>query len=515
MGGKKRKVNSPLQEGPSDLCANLKDFIVKENAKSVKEIKDSNNRRLAALEDSLSFTMDPLTSVSARQKSTEQHIYSLEKETEELRRRVRRMEVAEDRLQQDRRLSTLLFSGPSLQSGQYRRHEDAMEWTLSVLREYLRRNIDRSQIKAFVMLKGGKLLVDFTSVAPGSERDVLFRSKVKLKGSGLFISESLTPRRQEMFQKLLQLKKEKKIFSVFTRSGNILVCRSRDSAPVRVLDPEAVSALSEPGVSRHPEQGRVEVENEGGQRPGGAVVEGERRGREQSVADESRQRPFHRDRVDSGTAVSHVRLDSGTDLHPDSSELESVGTSPGGEVSRRRPSVLRDCARDPVPETHLSPPLQEPRGAEAGVRPSDGVPPAPASLEPPVRPAAAAGADSPGTVPETGERLGLREEATGIRTDSGPPPGGPRRCGDSAREGAGGATGEIDRVGLEGGRMAGASSKVLLGGNNLVGSDRGFHRKGRSRERGARPRPHSLSEGLGSGRREGEASRSRDIREFF
>ena len=80
---KKRKVNSPMQEGHSDLCADLKDFIVKENAKCVKEIKDSNDRRLVALEDSLSFTMDALTSVSARQKSAEQHIHSLQRETEE------------------------------------------------------------------------------------------------------------------------------------------------------------------------------------------------------------------------------------------------------------------------------------------------------------------------------------------------------------------------------------------------------------------------------------------------
>ena len=50
-----------------------------ENVKSVKEIKDSNDRRLVALEDSLSFTMDALTSISARQKSAEQHIHSLEK----------------------------------------------------------------------------------------------------------------------------------------------------------------------------------------------------------------------------------------------------------------------------------------------------------------------------------------------------------------------------------------------------------------------------------------------------
>ena len=38
---KKRKVCSPSQEGFSDIWAELKEFIVSENAKCVKEIKDS------------------------------------------------------------------------------------------------------------------------------------------------------------------------------------------------------------------------------------------------------------------------------------------------------------------------------------------------------------------------------------------------------------------------------------------------------------------------------------------
>ena len=219
-----------------------------------------------------------------------------------------------------------------------------------MLCEYLRRSIDRSQIKSFMLLKNGKLLVDFTSSAPGSERDALFRSKVKLKGSGLNIAESLTPRRQAMFQNLLQLKRKKKIFSVFTRSGNILVTRSRDSAPVRVADPEAVSALSEAGVMRHPVQGRAQAENAGGQRPGGVVAGEEGRDQEQSAADASCPRPMHRegvlDREASGTAASCVRHVYGSELQRASAELESVFTSPDGEVSRRQPPSTLRAARE-------------------------------------------------------------------------------------------------------------------------------------------------------------------------
>ena len=70
------------------------------------------------------------------------------------------------------------------------------------------------------------------------------------------------------------MKREKKIASVFTRSGNIMVCRSRDSAPFRVADPEAVSQLSGSGAPRRPEQGRAQA-GSGGGRPDGSAARGE------------------------------------------------------------------------------------------------------------------------------------------------------------------------------------------------------------------------------------------------
>ena len=112
-------------------------------------------------------------------------------------------------------------------------------------------------------LRSGKILVDFTSAAPGSDRDILFRSKAKLRGSGLYIAESLTPRRQSMFAELLKLKKRGVISSVFTRSGDILVFRSRDSAPIRIASPESVSQLSGIAESRNT-QGRAQEEDGGG-----------------------------------------------------------------------------------------------------------------------------------------------------------------------------------------------------------------------------------------------------------
>ena len=106
---KKRKACSPPQENQSDLCAELKEFIVKENAKCVKEIKDSNERRISAMEDSLSFAMDAISSVSARQTSADRDIRTLQKETAELRSRLQTLELQEDRQSQERRRGCLVF----------------------------------------------------------------------------------------------------------------------------------------------------------------------------------------------------------------------------------------------------------------------------------------------------------------------------------------------------------------------------------------------------------------------
>ena len=266
---KKRKVCSPTQEEQSDICAELKRFIVQENAKCVKEIKDSNDRRLVAIEESLSFSMDALTAVSDRQRTATKDIVELQRETAELKRRLLQMELNEDRQEQERRLTCLVFSGPYLQA--HTQREEALQLIRSVVHEYLKLKLDGAQVKTGFRTSNGKILIEFTSAAPGSDRDVLFRSKAKLRGSGLFIAESLTPRRQAIFSDLLQLKREKKIFSVFTRSGNILACRSRDTAPLRIADPEAVRQLSrsadrDPGgaaAPRRPAQGRAQVDVRG------------------------------------------------------------------------------------------------------------------------------------------------------------------------------------------------------------------------------------------------------------
>ncbi|KAF0296948.1 hypothetical protein FJT64_005620 [Amphibalanus amphitrite] len=351
---KKRKTLSPPQEGQSDICADLKRFIVEENEKCVKQIVDSNNRRLEAIEESLNFAMDSLTSVSKRQRAAESDITKLQKETADLRRRLQQIEVGEDRQQQDKRLTCLIFSGPALQRLTSR--EDAARLIKSLVQQYLQHSLDGSQVKAMVRLKNGKILTEFTTATPGSDRDFLFRAKSRLRGSGLYIAESLTPRRQAMFVELLQLKREGVVFSVFTRSGDVFACRERDSAPIRVSDLEAVRRLAGDRAPDLRAQGRTQARGSGGQQPSTRSAEereldgGQRR--EEAVF--SPRGRMEMDTRSTGDATNPSRHGSYSGPGRPSEAASSVSRDAGGE----RISLL-DCAQALGPAQALEPANEE------------------------------------------------------------------------------------------------------------------------------------------------------------
>ena len=377
---KKRKVCSPSQEGQRDMCSELKEFIVSENAKCVKEIKDSNNRRIVALEESLSFALDSLTAVSERQRSADTDIIQLRKETAELRHRLQQLELGEDHQQQQKRLTCLVFSGPTLQAQS--RREDAASLIRSLVLHHLKHSLDSSQVKAMIRLKNGKILIEFTSAAPGSDRDILFRTKSKLRGSGLFIAESLTPRRQAMFADLLQLKREGLIFSVFTRSGNILVCRSRDSAPIRIADPEAVRQLAGTGALGRSAQGRAQLPGGGGQPVLSVRREQGGPARETMPPTSASGDVLETEMSSPAGVLSPAR--HGSDPRPPRRDTGRGSVPPDsvGASSRRgrEGSSLLDCALEmPVQLVQLSPPLGVESGAGAGCGGRDESPTVPES----------------------------------------------------------------------------------------------------------------------------------------
>ena len=199
--GKKRKAGSPLQASPPPAAST--------------------------------------TSCSCRD-STEE-IRLLRQQICDLQRRVDRAEEQQDALQQQGRLKCLIFSGPAL--AEPSQNEKTIEIIRDLLLNLMSYSLDVGQIECAFRLRGKSILMKFTSAASGSDRDNLFKTKTYLRGTGLYISESLTPRRQEIYRTLVKLKKEGAVKTTFTRAGDIFVRVSTDSDPIKITDRDALNSL--------------------------------------------------------------------------------------------------------------------------------------------------------------------------------------------------------------------------------------------------------------------------------
>ena len=516
---KKRKVSSPVQ-GQSELSVvsdDLKKFIAKENEKCVKQIKDSNERRLSAMEESLSFTMDSLAALSDRQRSADIDIVQLQRETTDLRRRLQQLELSNDRQQQEKRLTTLIFSGPSLQ--QQNDRDGAARIIETTIQRYLRLPLDRAQLKALIRLRNGKILVEFNTAAAGSDRDKIFRSKTKLRGSGLFVAESLTPRRQELFSSLLQLKKEGKIFSVFTRSGDVLACRSRDAAPLRVVDAEAVQRLAGDGGggTAHPEQRRAREGGRGATLSGAAALRPPQRALPPAAAARTNGGDVMELDERGGDETSFA--DHASPHGSQRVEFSAIPATPRHNANRRQPgSSLLDCARESaVRLIHLSPPLQEGAATSGGAGQAPIVGPGGASAMTGERDGADSSAGprssdpSPGT---SGLEPPLLSPVGSAAPARAPGKGGGEVGGGGGSPSRGGAASPPGGQSSEGLLQSDGASFQTYGGSR-TGQGRGHEGDGPVSDETARGTtgPRSLIADAKKGNR--ASAGSRDIRDFF
>ena len=275
MGGKsKRKNTSPLMndvtknrrtgdedEGDVEVVgaddraqtdsettiADLKKFIRRENEESRKniteEIKRHNEERITALENSLTFALTVNETLSKRLAAVEQRAEQSERDFLNCARRIGALEDELDSMHQSRLLDWLIFSGPAIpRRPRDSRREDIPRLLVTLLERLLDFQLDMDQVSE-VQREERQLRVRFTSARPGSDRDVLFRNKTRLRGTGLYIRESLTPRRLAMYKELAIKKKERKIATVFTRSGTVFAVVSQGDRPRPVRGEEALRRL--------------------------------------------------------------------------------------------------------------------------------------------------------------------------------------------------------------------------------------------------------------------------------
>ena len=196
-------------------------------------------------------------STSSHQARTRQDIEELRQQLSILKERVDELELENDGMQQRARQCCLVFAGSAIPEPS--RGEDIVKLLQELLLKNMGCNLILSEVKSAFRLGGKTILVKFVSSGRGSNRDLIFTSKTRLRGSGLFISESLTSRRRHILRSLLQLKKAQQISSVFTQSSDIFIRETSSSPPIRIPDMSAVRQLTlARAVSQRPEQGRAQ-----------------------------------------------------------------------------------------------------------------------------------------------------------------------------------------------------------------------------------------------------------------
>ena len=288
MGRSKRKNASPLEkqaeksrrteqdEAPSDadddcrsqsawngdLLADLKAFIRSENTRNNKtlfeDLQKHNEERMSALENSLSFALTTsetlakrLTEVEKRAQQTESDIYMCVKRMSELEQEL-------DQVHQKELRDWLVFNGPAIpRLSRSNKNEDASHLLRAMLQQLMEFSVDLTQLLE-IHREERQITVRFSATGVGSDRYILLRNRTRLRGSGLYIREKLTPNRQQIFSNLLQMKRENKVSTVFTRDGTVFVVVDRRDRPRPVRSDAALGRLArelaEMSATRRPAQ---------------------------------------------------------------------------------------------------------------------------------------------------------------------------------------------------------------------------------------------------------------------
>ena len=79
-----------------------------------------------------------------------------------------------------------------------------------------------------------RVIVRFVRSGQGSVRDEVMARRLELRGRDLFVNESLTKLRSHIFRSLLAVKREKKIYTVYSRGGNVFFKEKQHGVSTRV-----------------------------------------------------------------------------------------------------------------------------------------------------------------------------------------------------------------------------------------------------------------------------------------
>lgn len=142
---------------------------------------------------------------------------------------------------------------PAVRSGGKEEREDINALVVTTLNRCMPGlNLDVTDIDRAHRLpgSGNRVIVRFVRSGQGSVRDQVMSRRLELRGKELYINESLTKLRSLIFRSLLAAKRERKIYTVYSRSGLVYFKERQHGVSVRVDSVQRVRELGYAVIER-------------------------------------------------------------------------------------------------------------------------------------------------------------------------------------------------------------------------------------------------------------------------
>lgn len=201
-------------------------------------------------------------SLRARVQDLERHLEARESEVDTLRAHlVNRDAVIEglvetvDELETDRRRPNLILSGPAVppRPNTDPHEEDVTDTAVTLMQKMLPTvQVEKRDLTDCIRIGGKRILCRF---ARAPVRNAVYEKRLSLRkdergqergeNDRLFINEDLSPKQREIFHALMEEKKARKIWTVFSRNGAVFCKTSQHAQKIRVTDVRQISQITQ------------------------------------------------------------------------------------------------------------------------------------------------------------------------------------------------------------------------------------------------------------------------------
>ena len=243
LEGKKKRITSPKQNETvsSDLKAELKSLISESVESAVSGLWQKIEKKLNAYENRFDRLENQIF-------DRDQVINELQEREEAGRRQIQELEERVDELERHSRASNLIFR--SERFGKRKEGEDIAAITIAVINEsFPDRKVGKADFSNIHRLQNENTVICVFNNK--MLRNAIYEDRIKLSQSSatrshrLYVNESLTAQKREIFGKLLELKKRSNVWTVFTRDGIPCFKHSKESPPTRVYSMQQLTDIME------------------------------------------------------------------------------------------------------------------------------------------------------------------------------------------------------------------------------------------------------------------------------